>query len=421
MTTHIVCSGHGSFSKKSGFDKIVPEGSLLHIYTSFGKTTADSNGRLIESFDEVLASVDRREIHPGRKYPNLKLTTPLKLAIHRLPPDGIKGDNGNLYLQIIPGENGVPDEIFLDWVFQKFPDSIIHWAACVAVELKNTGGRWVGVNNVQPNLGHSLDESTTPQYSTAIPHADEDGIARLHEVKAVNRAAFPHYGNIAAYAGTLMQFAHCSNAEEVASTYYGLPESERRGMLMNEASKGWLHSYGIHTMDPPIAESASPSLDARDIDWSAIRWMSASSISSMFDGELNTRLYGYLIPEFLPGGGHSVIHTSIDENGGLVDVCEDEIEAVHEMLRVNIAEKSSLFWIDFDGERMVVDGSYDSLSLGQLIATGLNDALGAPSSITRHTIAYSVESEESASGYGSDDEEDEFHGQRRFRFTVDFV
>ncbi|HEY7494260.1 MAG TPA: hypothetical protein VIH59_24560 [Candidatus Tectomicrobia bacterium] len=161
MPKTIVFSGHGSW--ELGTDQFVemPAKCSIKFYTMNMKTLSDGLGGNIDR--GIVAGLEPdQEAGPHRSVPDMRLFPPTGLIIRapnpatwhvvRLPAQ-VPVDNRHLQIQI---DDAYPGGASLSVMLQilepaiHIADSVTFlWAACRAINLKNAGGKSVGVNVLQ--------------------------------------------------------------------------------------------------------------------------------------------------------------------------------------------------------------------------------------------------------------------------------
>lgn len=138
----VVFCGHGGFDTSTDPPWVsVPSGTTLYFYSDNMKALLDFNGQSVETMSAALDSATPSQVvEGGQSCPNYTL----------YPPDGLDIlDSPDDVEQVI-----VSGETTLGELLGQYGGEI-HWAACRVVELDSAGGRYLGVNDEQNELGGS--------------------------------------------------------------------------------------------------------------------------------------------------------------------------------------------------------------------------------------------------------------------------
>lgn len=142
----IVFSGHGGFETSTDPPWVtVPSGSTIYFYSDNMKALLDSHGQTVETMAAALdGATPSQVVYAGERCVNYTLYPPDGLDIQDAPDD---------VEQVIVGSAET-----LGSLLNKYTGDI-YWAACRVVELAAAGGKYLGINESQNELGGS-DSST---------------------------------------------------------------------------------------------------------------------------------------------------------------------------------------------------------------------------------------------------------------------
>jgi hypothetical protein len=161
----VVFSGHGGFETSTEPPWIsVPSGTTLYFYSDNMKALLDSNGQTVETMSAALDSASPSQVvEAGQSCPNYTL----------YPPDGLDIlDSPDDVEQVIVSGATTLGELLGQYSGE------IYWAACRVVDLDAAGGRYLGVNDGQDELGGSdssgYDSNALGPWLEWFATADED-------------------------------------------------------------------------------------------------------------------------------------------------------------------------------------------------------------------------------------------------------
>lgn len=216
----VVFSGHGGFDTSTDPPWVtVPDGTTLYFYSDNMKALLDSNGQTVETMATALDSATPSQVvYGGQSSPNYTL----------YPPDGLDiMDSPDDVEQVIVSSDTTLGELLAQYQGE------IYWAACRVVDLDSVGGRYLGVNDAQNELGGS----------------DSSG------------------DDSAAMASWLEWFATASEDERVESWNAMTYEQQQGAQLVDETVRQW---YVSHT------DAGSGVLSDEEVDNFLAWWQTAS-------------------------------------------------------------------------------------------------------------------------------------------------
>ncbi|MFO8173206.1 MAG: hypothetical protein R6T96_02915 [Longimicrobiales bacterium] len=162
MPKIIVLSGHGMWMLGKEDFVTLPASTSIKFYTMNMRLLSDGFGGDLDR--GIITNVEPdQEAGPFSSVPNMRLFPPTGLHI-RAPanmanwhvvklPQRVPADHRNLQIQVDPAYPGGADLktilAFLDPALRPSTDSLLIWAACREVKLKDVGGKAVGINTLQ--------------------------------------------------------------------------------------------------------------------------------------------------------------------------------------------------------------------------------------------------------------------------------
>lgn len=138
----VVFSGHGGFETSTNPPWVtVPSGTTIYFYSDNMKALLDSHGQTVETMAAALDSATPSQVvYSGQQCVNYTL----------YPPDGLDiQDSPDDVEQVL-----VSSAETLESLLNKYSGDI-YWAACRVVDLDSVGGKYLGINESQNELGGS--------------------------------------------------------------------------------------------------------------------------------------------------------------------------------------------------------------------------------------------------------------------------
>ncbi|MFK0239092.1 putative adhesin [Streptomyces vinaceus] len=291
-------SGHSSLDPATRPARVkLPPGVEVRFYQDFLHLLSDGKGREIESLlPEVLdsPSLTFRGVYekvseelPEGEVPEFlqecaegycwnftirpaRDVTDIQIA--RIP------DNDQ-YHQFIPQR-----ETTLGEILESMPGyDRIYWAACLAVELREVGGRFGASVNTGMDGNFSGDSAYVElgeldALARANPHYFEESNVSF-QVDALMRRSMPKDSvPIAEVEQVIVDLMQASGKRDLAAKFLAQDENMIRALLMNETTRGWLEQRGMRLTHGSITRLL---LDSKDPNF----W---------FPGEDNLDIVGYL-------------------------------------------------------------------------------------------------------------------------------
>ncbi|MCX2954556.1 putative adhesin [Lentzea sp. NEAU-D7] len=230
MTYQLILSGHGSWSPEDGYIEL-PADRELWFYAEFAKLLPDEVGQLVETLGDQLSKLERWVVHGGSTCPNYKLSPPDRLdTIDISTIDELAGK----YKQLLLPESDEPVHLGDVLADGRWSDcNVLHWGACLALNLKEKGGAFIGVNARAESDGlDAAERARVPSY-------------RKNRDKGLSAEALPGHRFARGYDAVLSEFDVAAREGYLESLFLSYDQDTRRHLFMNDAIKWFLLDHGI--------------------------------------------------------------------------------------------------------------------------------------------------------------------------------
>lgn len=276
MAVDLVMTGHGGWDPKAGSIR-VPEGTTIKFYADVMKALLNDNGRLVDSFDSVLKQIEPTTYEAGDSCWDFEISAPVGLDIYRQADDP---DASTDYEQYIADGNYKLSTLLKQPQFQ---NRTLHWAACVVVELKETGGGYIGVNAGQTDIAEG--EYSPDSASGGSAYFDGDP----QDLVAMVAVAFPGYTPDKRTYDAIIGLAAAAEqgASQLVAYYRALPDPDRNGLQLNDTLRWWLKDLGLPDGADRSDDDGPEVVELRwdQIDWTFVTGVNKQSVKDLGEGD----------------------------------------------------------------------------------------------------------------------------------------